>query len=181
MRRVRLLLTIALALTGAAAAAAITSAAARAQEGGPVAGGNGEYALELPSSAWRPSPRSDGAHQHTDYTLNGDRGDGYLRVRKDVVEPNTSLSEAARREADLKLRYLPGWVGGKEERFAGQLSGIVYGYEYTSAGKPMAGRIYFLRADDRNVYLLHFTGRSERLLRIRNQTDAIARSFKLKQ
>ncbi len=174
MRRVRLFLTIALALAGAAAAA-------RAQESAPVTGGNGEYTLELPSAAWRASPRSDGVHQHTDYTLNGDRGDGYLRVRKDVLEANTSLSDAARREADLKLRYLPGWVGGKEERFAGNLSGIVYAYEYTSAGKPMAGRIYFLKADDRNVYMLHFTGRSERLLRIRNQTDAIARSFKLKQ
>jgi hypothetical protein len=168
-----LLLTIALSLAGAAAAA-------RAQEG-PYLGGNGEYTLELPSTAWRPSPRSEGALQHTEYTLNGDRGDGYLRVRKDVLEPGTSLSDAARREADLKLRYLPGWVGGKEERFAGNLSGVVYAYEYTSAGKPMAGRIYFLRADDRSVYLLHFTGRSERLLRIRNQTDAIARSFKLKQ
>ena len=173
MRRVRLLLTFALALAGAATAA-------RAQEG-PYLGGNDDYTLELPSPAWKASPRSDGAHQHTDYTLNGDRGDGYLRVRKDVLEANMSLSEAARREADLKLRYLPGWVGGKEERFAGNLSGIVYAYEYTSAGKAMAGRIYFLKADDRNLYLLHFTGRSERLLRIRPQTYAIARSFKLKQ
>jgi hypothetical protein len=173
MRSVKLLLTIALALFGAAAAA-------RAQ-GGPYTGGDGEYTFELPSAAWKSSPRSDGAHQHTEYTLNGDRGDGYLRVRKDVLEPGTSLSEAARREADLKLRYLPGFVGGKEERFAGNLSGIIYAYEYTSAGKPMAGRVYFLKADDRNVYMLHFTGRSERLLRIRNQTDSIARSFKLKQ
>jgi opacity protein-like surface antigen len=169
MRRLRLLLTVALALCGAAAAA-------RAQE--PYTSGNDEYALELPSQAWKAIPRSD---QHTEFINNGDRGDGYLRIRKDVLDPNTSLSAAARREADLKLRYLPGFVGGREERFTGQLSGIVYAYEYTSAGKPMAGRIYFLRADDRNLYLLHFTGRSERLLRIRNQTDAIARSFKLKQ
>jgi hypothetical protein len=167
-----MVLTVALALCGAAAAA-------RAQE--PYASGNDEYTLELPSQAWKASPRSDGVHQHTEFINNGDRGDGYLRIRKDVLDPNTSLSEAARREADLKLRYLSGFVGGKEERFAGSLPGIVYAYEYTSAGKPMAGRIYFLQADDRNLYLLHFTGRSERLLRIRNQTDAIARSFKLKQ
>ena len=172
MRRVRMLVTIALALTAAAAAA-------RAQES--YVGGNDEYTLELPSQSWKASPRSDGVHQHTEFVNNGDRADGYLRVRKDVLDPNTSLSEAARREADLKLRYLPGFVGGKEERFSGSLSGIVYPYEYTSAGKPMAGRIYFLRANDRTVYLLHFTGRSERLLRIRNSTDAIARSFKLKQ
>jgi hypothetical protein len=172
MRRVRMLLTVALALAGAAPAAP-------AQES--YVGGNDEYTLELPSQAWKASPRSDSVHQHTEFINNGDRADGYLRIRKDVLGPNMSLQEVARREADLKLRYLPGFVGGKEERFSGNLSGISYAYEYTSAGKPMAGRIYFLRADDRTVYLLHFTGRSERLLRIRNQTDAIARSFKLKQ
>ncbi|HWS55971.1 MAG TPA: hypothetical protein VN228_17660 [Pyrinomonadaceae bacterium] len=172
MRRVRMLVTLALALCGAAAAA-------RAQE--PYVSGTDRYSVELPSQAWKASPRSDGVHQHMEFVNNGDRADGYLRVRREVLDADTSLSEAARREADLKLRYLPGFVGGKEERFTGSLGGIVYSYEYTSAGKPMAGRIYFLKADDRTVYLLHFTGRSERLLRIRNQTDAIARSFKLKQ
>ena len=173
MRRVRLLLTIALMLTGAALAA-------RAQDG-PYLAGNGTYTLELPSPAWKASPRSDGVHQHTEYTHNGDRGDGYLRVRKDVLDAGTSLSEAARREADHKLRYLPGFVGGKEERFAGHLSGIVYGYEYTSAGKPMAGRIYYLQAAGGTVYVLHFTGLRDKLQRIQNQTDAIARSFRPKQ
>ena len=98
-----------------------------------------------------------------------------------MVEANTSLSEHARREADLKLRYLPGYVGGKEERFAGRLSGITVSYEYTNAGKAMAGRIYYLQADNRTVYALHFTARAERLHTIRNQTDAITRSFRLKQ
>jgi hypothetical protein len=102
-------------------------------------------------------------------------------VRKEVVEANTTLPELARREADLKLRYLPGFVGGKEEHFAGRLSGITVSYEYTSAGKPMAGRIYYLQADNRTVYTLHFTARAERLQLIRNQTDGIARSFRLKQ
>jgi len=171
MRRARLLLSGALALLCAAATVS-------AQES--YASGNDEYTLELPSQSWRATPRSDGVHQHMEFINNADRADGYLRIRKEVTEANAPLSEAARREADLKLRYLPGFVGGKEERFAGNLSGIVYSYEYTSAGKAMAGRVYFLRSDERSVYLLHFTGRSERLLRIRNQTDYIARSFKLK-
>ncbi len=45
----------------------------------------------------------------------------------------------------------------------------------------MAGRIYYLQADNRTVYALHFTARAERLQAIRNQTDAITRSFRLKQ
>ena len=43
----------------------------------------------------------------------GERSDGLLRLRKEVVEANTPLNEVARREADLKLRYLPGMVSGE--------------------------------------------------------------------
>jgi hypothetical protein len=45
----------------------------------------------------------------------------------------------------------------------------------------MAGRVYYLQADGRTVYVLHFTGLRDRLQRIQNQTDSIARSFRLKQ
>jgi hypothetical protein len=44
----------------------------------------------------------------------------------------------------------------------------------------MAGRLYYLQADNRTVYALRFTGLRDRLLQIRNQTDSIARSFRLK-
>ena len=171
MRRTQKLLTgVILLLVGASAALG--------QE--TYTSGNDEYEIELPSQTWKATPRSESSHQHLEF-IYGDRSDGYLRLRKEVTEPDSSLSEMARREQDLKLRYLPGFVGGKEERFAGRLTGITTSYEYTNAGKPMAGRIYYLRADNRTVYTLHFTARAERLLRIRNHTDAIARSFRLKQ
>jgi hypothetical protein len=44
----------------------------------------------------------------------------------------------------------------------------------------MAGRTYYLQADSRTVYALRFTGMRDKLARIRNQTDQIARSLKLK-
>ena len=44
----------------------------------------------------------------------------------------------------------------------------------------MAGRTYYLQADSRTVYTLRFTGLRDKLIRIRNQTDQIARSFRLK-
>jgi hypothetical protein len=44
----------------------------------------------------------------------------------------------------------------------------------------MLGRIYYLQADNRTIYALRFTGLRDRLARIRNQTDLIGRSFKLK-
>jgi len=140
-----------------------------------------DYTLELPSQVWKALPRTDSAHKHTEY-INGERTDGYLRVRRGMLDGGTSLSEYARNEADTKLRFMPGYVvGGKETPFTGRVSGIVTTYEYTNAGKPMAGRVYYLKADERTVYVLHFQGARDRLQRIQNQTDAIARSFKPKQ
>lgn len=138
-----------------------------------------EYNLELPSAAWRTVTEPDSAHQHAEFVY-GDRNDGFLRVRKEVVGANESVSDLARRESDQKLRFLRGYVDGREETFAGRLNGIIVSYEFTSGGKPMLGRIYYLRADNRTIYSLRFTGAKDKLTQIRNQTDSIARSFRLK-
>lgn len=138
-----------------------------------------EYTLELPNATWKSSSRADGAHQHVDF-IYGERTDGYLKIRREVVEQGRTPDDILERDRDFKLRIITGYVGGKEERFAGRLNGVTFGYEYTSAGKQMAGRVYYLQADSRTVYTLHFTGQREKLQRIRNQTDSIARSFRLK-
>jgi hypothetical protein len=138
-----------------------------------------EYQLELPSSVWRATSSPDSVHQHMEF-VNGDRSEGYLRIRKELVDAGTSPSDIARRDMNQKLRFAPGFVEGKEERFAGRLSGVTASYEFTTAGKPMAGRLYYLQADPRTIYILWFTGQRDKLLRLRNQTDSIARSFQLK-
>jgi opacity protein-like surface antigen len=168
MRRGKTLLAVALLL-------ALCGVTAAAQDV-PFTSSNDEFTIELPSQTWKAVPRADGVHSHTEF-IYGERSDGFLQIRKEVLDANAGLSDLSRAEQDTKLRYRPGFVGGKEERFAGRLSGIVSNYEYTSGGRPMAGRIYYLKTDGRTVYVLHFTGRSERLRRIVNQTDAIARSF----
>jgi hypothetical protein len=142
-------------------------------------GQNLEYALELPSKTWKALSRPESVHQHVEF-VNGDRTEGYLRIRKEVVDSNQNPSTVARRDQDQKLRFLPAYVEGKEERFAGKLQGVVSSYEYTQGGKAMAGRVYYLQADNRTIYSLHFTGSRDKLQRIRNQTDLIARSFYLK-
>jgi hypothetical protein len=140
---------------------------------------NLEYSLELPSPTWRVMSGRDAVHEHPEF-LNGDRLSGYLKVRKEAVDANTTMSDLARRDLDQKLRYLPGFVEGKEEKFNGRLDGVTVSYEFTQTGKPMMGRIYFLQSDARTAYVLYFTGLRDSIARIRNQTDAIARSFKLK-
>lgn len=138
-----------------------------------------DYTLELPSAAWRTIAEPDAVHQHAEF-IYGDRNDGYLRVRKEVVDASTTPSELARRDQEQKLHFLPGYVGGKEEKFAGRLNGVVFSYEYTAAGKQMTGLTYYLQADNRTIYTLRFTGLRDKLSRIRNQTDLIARSFRMK-
>jgi hypothetical protein len=171
MRRIKFLLACSLMLAAGAAAA-------RAQD--TFADAGVEYTLELPNSTWRATSRPDSVHQHVEF-VNGDRMDGYLRVRKEAVSHDQTPASLAERHADLKLRYKSGYVGGgKPERFAGRLSGVTLGYEYTESGKQMAGRVYYLQADNHTVYTLHFTGLREKLQRARNQTDSIARSFRLK-
>ncbi len=138
-----------------------------------------DYLIELPSATWRVVSEPDAAHEHVEF-IYGERLDGYLQIRKEVVDAGTAAADLARRDLDQKLRFLPGFVEGKEEKFAGRLSGVTVSYEFIKTGKPMMGRIYYLQADNRTVYALRFTGLRDKLTRIRNQTDLIARSFKLK-
>ena len=138
-----------------------------------------EYTFELPSTTWRSILDPDAAHEHPEFVY-GDRLDGYLTIRKEVVDAGTTAQELARRDQDQKLRFLLGFVEGKEESFNGRLDGVTISYEYVRSGKTMLGRTYYLQADNRTIYALRFTGLRDKLARIRNQTDVIARSFKLK-
>ena len=138
-----------------------------------------EYTFELPSATWRSILEPDAAHDNPEFVF-GDRLDGYLTIRKEVVEAGMTPSQVAQRDLDQKLRFLPGFLEGKEEPFNGRLDGVTASYEYTHTGKVMLGRIYYLQADNRTIYALRFTGLKDKLTRIRNQTDSIARSFKLK-
>ena len=138
-----------------------------------------DYTFELPSTAWKSIVDPDAAHEHPEFVY-GDRLDGYLTIRKEIVDPGTTPGELASRDQDLKLRYLPGFVEGRQEPFNGRLDGITMSYEFVRTGKPMLGRTYYLQVDNRTIYALRFTGLKDKLARIRNQTDLIARSFKIK-
>jgi hypothetical protein len=137
-----------------------------------------EYTFDLPSATWRSILEPDAAHENPEFVY-GDRLDGYLTIRKEIVEAGTTASQLAERE-EVKLGFLPGFVQGKEEPFNGRLDGITVSYEFVRTGKPMLGRTYYLQADSRTIYALRFTGLRDKLSRIRNQTDVIARTFKLK-
>ena len=138
-----------------------------------------DYSFELPSAMWKSIMEPDAAHDHPEFVY-GDRLDGYLTIRKEIVDPGTTPGELATRDQDLRLRSLPGFVQGKQESFNGRLDGVTMSYEFVRTGKPMLGRTYYLQVDNRTIYALRFTGLRDKISRIRNQTDLIARTFKIK-
>jgi hypothetical protein len=138
-----------------------------------------EFSVEFPSNTWKKTGEPDDVHQHTEFVY-GDRWDGLLRIRKEALPDGTSIKDFALRDQDERNRFLPGFMAGKDETFNGRLDGVTVSYEFTQAGKAMTGRTYYLKADAQTVYVLRFTGLRTKLLGIRNQTDAIARSLKLK-
>ena len=139
---------------------------------------NVEYTFELPEPAWKMTVKPSTTSPNVEYVFN-DRRDGHLEVRKLAVVKTATLADVIHDEEE-KLQFLPGYVAGKEENFAGNYRGTVFNYEFVRAGRPMSGRFYFLKSADNAIYVLRFTGERDKLKSIRNQTDSIARTFKVK-
>jgi len=141
-----------------------------------------EYALDLPSPAWRAVARVD-VHKHFEFINGDDDSNGYLRLRKKLVAPGTRAENIFTEDEKWEFRRLPGYVAcssGKGTDFTGRLSGTVFSYEYLDGANAMDGRIYYLQVDNRTFYVLHFTVASQKLRGLREQMDSIARSFRLK-
>jgi hypothetical protein len=140
---------------------------------------NVPYTFDLPEADWKQTVKPSASSPNVEYVYK-DRRDGHLEIRKITVAPGELLSDIIAREQEQRLQFLPGYVAGKEENFAGALKGKAFNFEFVRSGRNMSGRFYFLKADDTTVYLLRFTGERDKLRSIRNQTDSIARTFKLK-
>lgn len=138
---------------------------------------NVEYTFDLPETAWKMTVKPTAASPVVEYVHN-DRQDGHLEIQKINVEANALLGDVIS-EHEQKLKFKPGFIAGKNENFAGNYRGTVYNFEYVKSGRNMSGRLYFLRANETTVYVLKFTGMRDELKVIRNQTDSIARTFKL--
>ncbi len=141
-----------------------------------------DFVIELPSTNWRAVSRVD-VHDHVEFINGDDDRNGYLQISKMLVSSGTTPVELFHFEEKWRLQQLPGYVicgdcNGNE--FRGQLSGASFSYEYVSAGKVMAGRIYYLQLDNRTFYSLRFTASQAKLRTIRTQMDQMAQSFRLK-
>lgn len=144
----------------------------------------GKYNITLPKG-WLAITNKDRLTGKTDFLIvYGIRENGALKVTTMDVDAKLPMTDVALKHETENLRFQPGYTKGKVENFViggTQPNGSLISYDYkNTAGQPMIGRNYFLRANETTVYVLRFTGRVNTLGSLRNQTDAIVRSFKLK-
>jgi hypothetical protein len=140
----------------------------------------GQYVLDLPSAQWRAITVS-GADYPRDFRFSDDNGVVRLRIRIEIVQnEDVSTTDVAERQRRLDRSARLGYVTGTVESFKGAFSGTKYSYEYVSAGKPIATVIYYLRVTKRAIYRIEFTAPPKMLLDLADQTESIARSFRLK-
>jgi hypothetical protein len=140
---------------------------------------NVEYSFEIPNATWKMTVKPSTTSPNVEYVY-GDRMNGYLEIRKINVKADDLIADVIAGEEE-KLKFLQGYVAGKEENFAGNFRGTAFNYEFVRSGRNMSGRFYFLKANSTTVYVLRFTGLKDKLLSIRNQTDSIARTFEVKK
>lgn len=145
---------------------------------------DGKFTIELPNG-WIAFVNRDAAGR-SDYSIsfNKIRENGYLKIKElESAPPQAEIMEVAKKDENETVRFQPGYDKLTLENFAAGTgkSGAVLTYDYkTVSGQPVSGRNYYIRAGSDKYFVLKFTGRRNTLPTLRSQTDAIARSFKLK-
>jgi hypothetical protein len=143
----------------------------------------GKYTIALPSG-WLGIVNRDGLGRADVNIVFRVRENGSLKIRRiDDADPETEVLDYANRDEADRIRFAPSYSKLKMEKFLVSPNnyGALLSYDYkTTSDQPFTGRVYYVRTDERTVYVLQFTGRKSTLGVLRNQTDVIARSFKVK-
>jgi hypothetical protein len=144
---------------------------------------DGQYTVTLPAG-WIAVVNQDSLGRKDVNIVYRIRENGALKMRRiDEVDANLDVMEFAKQDENSVLQFLPGYDRLGIEKFAlpGGRTGTLISYDYkNSTGQPFTGRNYYLRVGEKSMYILRFTGRKNTLSPLRNQTDAMARSFKAK-
>lgn len=150
------------------------------QSGEMVQDPEGKFTLQLPNKAWLAVISRDGLNRPQLDIVYRVREDGDLEIRQVIVEPGTKALDFAKKDEQTLSFQAPGYAKGSIESFGASSDAAVLTYDYTRGGRPMMGRRYYLRVSDNTIFVLRFTGNRTTLGPLRSQTDAIARSFRVK-
>ncbi|MCI0336567.1 MAG: hypothetical protein L0226_03245 [Acidobacteria bacterium] len=144
---------------------------------------DGQYTVTLPAG-WIAVVNQDSLGRKDVNIVFKIRENGALKVRRvDDSESKLELIDYAKKDEEQTVRFLPAYDKLTLENFllGGGKTGTLLSYDFkNAAGQPFTGRNYYLRSGEKIIYVLRFTGRKNTLGTLRNQTDAIARSFKAK-
>jgi len=142
---------------------------------------DGKYSVKLPAG-WLGVVNTDGLGRNDVNIVYKVRENGSLKVRTAEVAANTDPMEYAGKDEQDRVRFAPSYDKLSLEKFVigANRTGALLSYDYKNAqGQPFTGRVYYLRMDEKTIYVLQFTGRRNILGSLRSHTDQIARSFKL--
>jgi hypothetical protein len=143
---------------------------------------DGKYVLNLPSG-WLGVVNTDGLGRNEVNIVYKVRENGALKIRVAEVAPGAEPMDYAAQDERERVRFAPSYDKLSLEKFllGGARTGALLSYDYkNAAGQLFTGRVYYLRADEKTIYVLQFTGRRNILGTLRSHTDLIARSLKLK-
>jgi hypothetical protein len=143
---------------------------------------DGKYTMNLPAG-WLGVVNTDGLGRNEVNIVYKVRENGALRIRVAEVAPNTEPMDFAAKDEQDRVRFAPSYDKISLDKFllGGTRIGALLSYDYkNAAGQPFTGRVYYVRMDEKTIYVLQFTGRRNTLGTLRNHTDQIARSIKLK-
>lgn len=143
----------------------------------------GKYSLTLPAG-WLGIINRDSLGRSDVNIVYRNNENGSLKLRRvDNVDASTDIMEFAREDENNTVRFRPSYNKLSMEKFLAGTGkeGVLLAYDYNNAaGQPFTGRVYYLKLNDTTIYVLTFTGRKNILGTLRNQTDSIARSLKIK-
>ena len=140
---------------------------------------NLDYVLDLPSGERRVIKVPGVTHSSTEFRY-GSKSPVHLRIRRELVDAGVTPADMVKRKQRFDRVSLPDYVKSKVESFEGRLSGAKYAYEYVTAGKLTAVLTYYLHANNRFIYRVEFVGPLNKLQALAEETDFIARSFRMK-
>lgn len=143
----------------------------------------GKFKLTLPSG-WLAVVNQDSLGRKDVNIVFKVRENGALKLRRvDDADGQLPIMDFAKKDEETTVRFQLGYDKLSLENFllGGNRTGALLSYDYkNAAGQLFTGRTYYLKVDEKTIYVLRFTGRRNILGTLRSHTDAIARSFKLK-
>jgi hypothetical protein len=143
---------------------------------------DGKYTMNLPTG-WLGVVNTDGLGRNEVNIVYKVRENGALKIRVAEVAADTEPIDFAAKDERERVRFAPSYDKISLEKFllGGTRAGALLSYDYKNAsGQPFTGRVYYLRANEKTIYVLQFTGRRNILGTLRSHTDLIARSLKFK-